>query len=510
MSKFHEKIRNVLQDVEKFLIISLKSEHLCKPNIEERDSIVEAIGVIRDEFPQLHLEHVVDPNPSKKPIVTSSGTQLFDAGDYVYTDTSAVSPSGVDGKIPPNTDEVYDECQSLSDKSLSSNAQSKSSTTIDRIDEESVASDEYGDMVPGSNVVSAEIATMGAIKTGWLDKRRKKDVNKLIARLQPYQKRWCVLKDTTFYYFTSASDLKQCGHFSIAGYEARAGGGKRDNSFGLVKPGERTYQFVAHSKDELNDWLESFSKSSGIPSLPHSPSRDKLSVSDDEESTNTDDQTINKKVMVSPIPPANITPEPVEAGDDIYEDTDNPSPFNTDDFYADTEAPPLPSANEVDKVDNKVEIIVTEDVYDDTDEVSVPTEDATADDIYEECSSMPTVKAPPVPSPDLIPTDSLERGVEPPHSSTPITPDAYLKPLPSFRLPGQKGIMGDIDFENVYMGLWDCKADGKDELEFKRGDLIYIMNKDYDDYSWWVGQLSCGKFGLVPADFLMQAYEEIP
>lgn len=33
------------------------------------------------------------------------------------------------------------------------------------------------------------------------------------------------------------------------------------------------------------------------------------------------------------------------------------------------------------------------------------------------------------------------------------------------------------DYANYYQGLWDCEAEGPDELAFQRGDLIYILSK---------------------------------
>lgn len=33
------------------------------------------------------------------------------------------------------------------------------------------------------------------------------------------------------------------------------------------------------------------------------------------------------------------------------------------------------------------------------------------------------------------------------------------------------------EYANYYQGLWDCPADEPDELDFKRGDLVYIISK---------------------------------
>lgn len=61
------------------------------------------------------------------------------------------------------------------------------------------------------------------------------------------------------------------------------------------------------------------------------------------------------------------------------------------------------------------------------------------------------------------------------------------------------------DYANYYQGLWDCQADEPDELDFQRGDLIYIISKEYNIHGWWVGELN-GTVGIVPKDYLHPAY----
>lgn len=61
------------------------------------------------------------------------------------------------------------------------------------------------------------------------------------------------------------------------------------------------------------------------------------------------------------------------------------------------------------------------------------------------------------------------------------------------------------DYANYFQALWDCAADEADELTFQRGDLIYIISKEYNIHGWWVGELN-GSVGIVPKDFLHPAY----
>ncbi|XP_078096141.1 src kinase-associated phosphoprotein 2 isoform X3 [Mustelus asterias] len=62
------------------------------------------------------------------------------------------------------------------------------------------------------------------------------------------------------------------------------------------------------------------------------------------------------------------------------------------------------------------------------------------------------------------------------------------------------------DYANYYQGLWDCSGDRSDELSFKRGDVIYVVNKEYNSHGWWIGQMK-GIIGLVPKDYLIEMYD---
>ena len=66
----------------------------------------------------------------------------------------------------------------------------------------------------------------------------------------------------------------------------------------------------------------------------------------------------------------------------------------------------------------------------------------------------------------------------------------------------------DQDFENLYLGKWDCDADTAKELAFRQGDVIHVLSTDFEAESWWVGELK-GKVGLVPKDYLSPAFIEV-
>uniref|UniRef100_A0A3P8S2W5 Src kinase-associated phosphoprotein 1 n=1 Tax=Amphiprion percula TaxID=161767 RepID=A0A3P8S2W5_AMPPE len=77
--------------------------------------------------------------------------------------------------------------------------------------------------------------------------------------------------------------------------------------------------------------------------------------------------------------------------------------------------------------------------------------------------------------------------------------------LPDESGDNDKKPASSTDYANYYQGLWDCQGDEPDELDFQRGDLIYIISKEYNIHGWWVGELN-GTVGIVPKDFLHPAY----
>uniref|UniRef100_A0A8C9EVW0 Src kinase-associated phosphoprotein 1 n=1 Tax=Pavo cristatus TaxID=9049 RepID=A0A8C9EVW0_PAVCR len=62
------------------------------------------------------------------------------------------------------------------------------------------------------------------------------------------------------------------------------------------------------------------------------------------------------------------------------------------------------------------------------------------------------------------------------------------------------------DYANYYQGVWDCSGEHPNELSFHRGDLIYILSKEYNMYGWWVGELN-STVGIVPKNYLAAAYD---
>uniref|UniRef100_A0AAX7U3D5 Src kinase-associated phosphoprotein 2 n=1 Tax=Astatotilapia calliptera TaxID=8154 RepID=A0AAX7U3D5_ASTCA len=114
-----------------------------------------------------------------------------------------------------------------------------------------------------------------------------------------------------------------------------------------------------------------------------------------------------------------------------------------------------------------------QEMYDDVGTIAQPIDE----DIYEELPEVPAVAKPRPPK------------IEP--ASKPVPPPAAVDK--------------STDYQNYYQGLWDCSGDHPDELSFKRGDAIYILSKEYQNFGWWVGEKN-GVIGIVPKDYLLELY----
>ncbi|XP_039990550.1 src kinase-associated phosphoprotein 1 isoform X2 [Xiphias gladius] len=127
-------------------------------------------------------------------------------------------------------------------------------------DDASVASDyqddggpEYFGDIP--SVAAQDLSNI--LKQGYLEKKRK-DHSFFSSE---WQKRWCVLNNSIFYYFGSEKDKQQKGSFYINEYSVQLVTNVRKDSkknacFELFAPGRRAFQFTASSPQEAREWVD--------------------------------------------------------------------------------------------------------------------------------------------------------------------------------------------------------------------------------------------------------------
>ena len=59
----------------------------------------------------------------------------------------------------------------------------------------------------------------------------------------------------------------------------------------------------------------------------------------------------------------------------------------------------------------------------------------------------------------------------------------------------------------IYVGKYDFYSQGDDLLNFKEGDLMYIINADEDD-RWFVRLKDSGKEGYIPSNYMDEYISE--
>ncbi|XP_056627938.1 src kinase-associated phosphoprotein 1 [Triplophysa dalaica] len=321
----------------------------------------------------------------------------------------------------PHTFETSQEDSSDDNRSNSLGRSAPSDNVSVASDYQDDANPEFFEEIP---LVAAQDLT-NILKQGYLEKKRREHSFFTVE----WQKRWCVLNNTIFYYFGSDKDKQQKGSFNINGYSAELVPSLRKDSrknscFELSSPGRRSFQFTASSPREAREWVDQ------INFVLKDLSSNFIPVDDDEE-------------------------EEVEEVEETYDDIERattPPPTRPGPAPASMTTPskrqPLQSSREEWEDIGRIQEI----------------DDEEEEDIYEVL-------------PDDENLDHVDEGCDKIGS----------------------------DYANYYQGLWDCEAEGPDELAFQRGDLIYILSKEYNIHGWWVGELD-GDIGIVPKEFLHPAY----
>ncbi|EPY87714.1 src kinase-associated phosphoprotein 2 [Camelus ferus] len=146
------------------------------------------------------------------------------------------------------------------------------------------------------------------LKAGYLEKRRK-DHSFLGFE---WQKRWCALSKTVFYYYGSDKDKQQKGEFAIDGYNIRMNNtlrkdGKKDCCFEISAPDKRIYQFTAASPKDAEEWVQQ------LRFVLQDMGSDVIPEDDDERGELYDDVDHSLPISSSP-----ASSQPID--DEIYEE----------------------------------------------------------------------------------------------------------------------------------------------------------------------------------------------
>ncbi|KAM6338786.1 src kinase-associated phosphoprotein 2 [Podargus strigoides] len=327
-----EEVCSLLADVDTFISQTLKGENLSKKAKEKREFLLKKIKDVKASYPQEFQDKELE--------------------DEEETGDSFTSPP----------DSV--------------------SIASDRYDKEDEAPSDGNQFPP---IAAQDLQFV--LKAGYLEKRRK-DHSFLGFE---WQKRWCAISKTIFYYYGSDKDKQQKGEFALEGYTIRMNNSlrkdaKKDCCFEISAPDKRIYQFSAATPKEAEEWVHQV----------------KFVIQDMESNT-------------------------------------------------------IPEEEEYDDVGQVSSEPIDDSIYEEVKEERVPTKAEASRKLSEE--KVTTV------------SDSK-----------------------------------NTDYANFYQGLWDCTGDVPDELTFKRGDVIYILSKEYNRFGWWVGEMK-GTIGLVPKAYIMEMYD---
>ncbi|MBN3305420.1 src kinase-associated phosphoprotein 1 [Amia ocellicauda] len=270
-------IKRLLEDCELFVEDILKDEALSKQTQQTRETLLRNFRWVRSRNPQ-----------------------YFSRGESIQEDSSDDNQSS---SLAPSLHS--------DDVSVASDYQEDGSTEYFEEDVRPVAAQEL------SNV----------LKQGYLEKKRR-DHSFFGSE---WQKRWCVLNNTIFYYFGSEKDKQQKGSFHINGYSAELVGnlrkdGRKNACFEMTAPGRRTFQFTASTPREAREWVDQINfvlkdlSSSFIPFDDDEEEEEEEELQDagageGGEETYDDIETVPAR----PQPHANCTGEEEEEEDDIYE-----------------------------------------------------------------------------------------------------------------------------------------------------------------------------------------------
>uniref|UniRef100_I3KP90 Src kinase associated phosphoprotein 1 n=1 Tax=Oreochromis niloticus TaxID=8128 RepID=I3KP90_ORENI len=135
--------------------------------------------------------------------------------------------------------------------SLGRSAPSDDASVVSDYQEDGVG--DYDEDIPP--VAAYELTNI--LKQGYLEKKRKDH-----SFFGPeWQKRWCILNNSIFYYFGSEKDKQQKGSFYINDYTVQMvtnlrKDSKRKSCFELSAPGKRPFQFTASSPQEAREWVD--------------------------------------------------------------------------------------------------------------------------------------------------------------------------------------------------------------------------------------------------------------
>ncbi|XP_070535471.1 src kinase-associated phosphoprotein 2-B-like [Ptychodera flava] len=382
-------VKNVMKDVENFLTSVLKKEKLSRDATKKKDELITKVSNLRTKM-------ATDDEEQTR---SAMKTNDIIPEEEEYADVDVQEPEKVvDNKI--EDEEIYEEPGLVEPEPKNGSSHA---------DTESIDDGVYDDAKMITGPVAAN-DLLSPRKSGYLDKKRKEGQ----IGIGKWQNRWCVIKDTYFYYYSKPSDKKQKNVINILGYTAKPAPNipdkknkKKDFCFEITHPDKRDFQFIAVSTQDMNQWIEAVNKAGNSSETAHEPV------------------------------------QPIEEDDgDVYDDVSAPPEGSS------TAVQPIPEEKPVVAQPNKSALF------------------------------------------------------------TEILPKQEAETVKSTTVSVMQCSNWEYDYNNIYVAMWDCKSSKNDELNFKRGEFIHLINalEEFEDYKWWIGETK-EKVGFFPKEYVMKAYD---
>ncbi|XP_074693919.1 src kinase-associated phosphoprotein 2 isoform X1 [Strix aluco] len=205
-----EEVCSLLADVDTFISQTLKGENLSKKAKEKREVLLKKIKDVKTSF----KDSTIICYPQE------------------FQDKELEDEEESEGSVSSPPDSV--------------------SIASDRYDKEDEAPSDVNQLPP---IAAQDLQFV--LKAGYLEKRRK-DHSFLGFE---WQKRWCAISKTVFYYYGSDKDKQQKGEFALEGYTIRMNNNlrkdaKKDCCFEISAPDKRIYQFTAATPKEAEEWVQ--------------------------------------------------------------------------------------------------------------------------------------------------------------------------------------------------------------------------------------------------------------
>ena len=335
-----------------------------------------------------------------------------------------------------------------------------------------------------------------------------------------WQRRYCVLAGVCMYFYEKESSKTFNNYISLLSFSLSSAPNmtnakKKQFAFKLTHVEatgkKKDYYFKATTQDKYDKWYASLSNAMDLAqqnrmsaTLPRMPSQ-----------------------QITPAPvesrPRAATVDQLDEDDDDQQELYEPMTEGGDAVQEDyVQVTPEPIPEDLESSEEYVDVQPGEDVQPDYEETMnyqqqppPPTSPPPGPPSQPYTFTLPPPPSqPPPPSkpppPSQTPTQPLSNGVvgKKPPAPPPPEPDVDTAKIYTHTQNG-------INLEKVFVALWDFVSNDKDELDLRRGNLVYV-DEPAGNSEWWYGELldeeaeiKLGKAGFFPSTYSTCAFERV-